>query len=145
MFSTQALRNFRIIGIFLIVLAIYKVQSTYSYVDRAYKIPATVIENIYQVESRGPSKVYPKVELILADNKRIQIVVNTPSSEPIYEPGEHLEVIYSGKLHEETFDEVYINSWRSLYLSAGLIFSLGVGLLGLSYRLTRKQMMRIWD
>ena len=145
MFSTQALKHFRIIGIFLIVLAIYKARSNYVYVQNAHKVPAILVDNIFQVEPQGPSKVYPKVELNLADGQRVQVVINRPSSEVIYTPGDHLEVVYHGELNQEALNEMYINSWRLLYLSAILLFSLGMGLLGLSYWLTRRQVVRIWD
>ena len=75
MFSTQALRNFRIIGIFLIVLATYKIQRTQSYVDNAHRASAVLIENIYQSTERGS----PSKDEISVDNPDISKLFPTDS------------------------------------------------------------------
>jgi hypothetical protein len=141
MYSTQALKIFRVMGIAFIVLAIYKGRTSYQFVQSSTRTQATLIENIRRVDRVGfPVRYYPKLEVRTNKGERLQLVLSTPSSEPIYQPGESLEILSHSRLSMQKNEEARIHSWRDLYLAAMMLFILGVGLLVLSYFLTRRHL-----
>jgi hypothetical protein len=141
MYSAQALKIFREMGIAFIVLAIYKGRTSYQFVQSSTRTQAILIENIRRVDRVGsPEKYYPKIEVRTNNGERLQLVLSSPSSEPIFQPGESLEILFHGRLSTQRSEGVRIHSWRALYLSVAMLFILGMGLLGLSYSLTKQNL-----
>jgi hypothetical protein len=119
---------FAIIGIGILMLAIYLYNTQSEFIAKGIKVPGTVIDNVIGGEDNDV--YFPMVQFKSRDGEERRFTASTGSSPPMHNVGEPVEVIYD----PDNPDDAQINStfdlWFGPILCAGLgaIFTLvGIG------------------